>query len=79
MRELGHPPVPVVTTVHEMQIVPAVPREPTDLPLTWIVTPTRTQRVRRPPPAPAGIDWSRVGEAQLEAMPVLRELRERSG
>ena len=79
LRELGHPPVPVVTTVHEMQIVPAIPREPTDLPLAWIVTPTRTMRVRRPPPEPTGIDWARVGEAQLEAMPVLRELRERSG
>jgi 5-formyltetrahydrofolate cyclo-ligase len=79
LRELGHPPVPVVTTVHATQIVTGIPGAPTDLPLAWIVTPARTLRVRRPPPAPSGIDWSCVGEAELDAMPLLRELRDRSG
>jgi 5-formyltetrahydrofolate cyclo-ligase len=30
LRELGHPPVPVATTVHDLQVVDAVPRDPTD-------------------------------------------------
>ena len=28
LRELGHPPVPVATTVHDLQIVDSVPRDP---------------------------------------------------
>ncbi len=76
LREVGHPPVPVATTVHDLQVIEAVPRDPTDLPLSLIVTPRHTFRVRRPPPAPSGIDWTRVTEEDLEAMPILRELRE---
>ncbi|GKS59672.1 5-formyltetrahydrofolate cyclo-ligase [Nitrospira sp.] len=75
LRELGHPPVPVATTVHDTQIVDFVPRDRTDQPLSVIVTPTRTIRVRRPPPPPAGLDWQRLDEADFEAMPILLELR----
>ncbi|HEX6110989.1 MAG TPA: 5-formyltetrahydrofolate cyclo-ligase [Geminicoccaceae bacterium] len=74
LRELGHPPVPVATTVHPVQIVRRLPRDPTDLPLSLIVTPHEVVRVPAPPPAPAGIDWARLSEADLAAMPVLREL-----
>jgi 5-formyltetrahydrofolate cyclo-ligase len=74
LRELGHPPVPVATTVHPVQIVGGLPRAPTDLPLTLIVTPDEAIEVAAPPPAPAGIDWARVSDADLDAMPVLREL-----
>ena len=79
LRELGHPPVPVATTVHAAQIVGRLPRAPTDLPLAVIVTPDEVIRVAAPPPAPAGIDWARLSEADLHAMPVLRELAERIG
>lgn len=75
LRELGHPPVPVATTVHDLQVVDEFPVEPIDQPLTLICTPTRTLRVVDPGAPPGGIDWSRLGPAQLEAMPVLRELR----
>lgn len=75
LRELGHPPVPVATTVHDVQILDEFPRDPTDLPLSVIVTPATTIRVRRPPRAPSGIDWSRLTEEDLDAMPVLKELR----
>ncbi|MGH7257392.1 MAG: hypothetical protein ACREIM_03375, partial [Nitrospiraceae bacterium] len=51
------------------------PRDPTDLPLSVIVTPATAIRVRRPPRAPSGIDWSRLTEEDLDAMPVLKELR----
>lgn len=78
LRALGHPPIPIATTVHPTQIVPKLPREATDLPLSVIVTPEATYRVRRPAKGPAGVDWKRLSEADLAAMPVLAELRDRS-
>jgi 5-formyltetrahydrofolate cyclo-ligase len=76
LRALGHPRVPIATTVHPAQVVPTIPREPTDLPLSLIVTPEETHRVRRPAKGPEGVDWSRLSAADLEAMPVLAELRD---
>lgn len=73
-RELGHPAVPVVTTVHPLQLVADFPVEPHDLPVHAIATPEELIAVPRPPRAPEGIDWSRLTEADLAAMPVLREL-----
>lgn len=75
LRELGHAPVPVATTVHDAQLVTDFPVESNDLPLTLICTPTQTIRVEQPLPAPAGIEWSRLSEADLERMPLLLELK----
>jgi 5-formyltetrahydrofolate cyclo-ligase len=58
LRELGHPPVPVATTVHDLQVVDSVPHDPTDQPLSVIATPTQTIRIKRPTAAPMGIDWT---------------------
>ena len=77
LRELGHPPAPVATTVHPAQIVEALPRDPTDLPLALIATPEAVHRVEPPVPPPPGIDWSQLDAAALDAMPVLRELEGR--
>ena len=71
LRELGHPSVPVATTVHDLQVVDSVPRDPTDQPLSVIATPTRAIRVRRPSAAPTGIDWVRLSAKHLEHMPIL--------
>jgi 5-formyltetrahydrofolate cyclo-ligase len=60
LRELGHSPVPLATTVHDLQIVDSVPRDPTDQPLSVIATPTHTIRIKRPSAAPTGIDWTRL-------------------
>src|ERR1700730_11226755 len=60
LRELGHPPVPVATTVHDLQVVASVPRDPTDQPLSVIATPTHAIRIKRPSAAPTGIDWTRL-------------------
>lgn len=76
LRELGFDPVPVATTVHDVQVVGEFPIEANDLPLTLICTPTSTVRVAQPPPAPTGIDWSRLSDDDLQAMPVLRELKQ---
>jgi 5-formyltetrahydrofolate cyclo-ligase len=75
LRELGHPPVPVATTVHDLQVVTSVPRDPTDQPLSVIATPTRAIRIKRPSAAPTGIDWTRLSPEDLEEMPILAELK----
>ena len=74
LRELGHPAAPVATTIHPVQILSRLPRDPTDLRLSLIVTPHEVIRVVSPPPAPTGIDWARLSEEDLDAMPVLRDL-----
>jgi 5-formyltetrahydrofolate cyclo-ligase len=75
LRELGHPPVPVATTVHDLQVVRAVPRDPTDQPLSVIATPTQTIRIKCPSTPPRGIDWTRLSAEDLEEMPILAELK----
>jgi 5-formyltetrahydrofolate cyclo-ligase len=75
LRELGHAPVPVATTVHDLQVVDSVPRDPTDQPLSVIATPTQTIRIKRPGAAPMGIDWTRLSAEDLQEMPVLAELK----
>lgn len=79
LRELGHPPVPVATTVHAVQIVDELPWDPTDLPLSVIVTPEATITVTHPLSAPEGITWNRLTEEDLEDMPVLKDLKKLSG
>ena len=75
LRDLGHPPVPVATTVHDLQVVASVPRDPTDQPLSVIATPTHAIRIKRPSAAPTGIDWTRLSAEDLEEMPILAELK----
>jgi len=75
LRELGHDPVPVATTVHPIQVVEQIPTDAHDLPLSWIVTPDETIEANDPPAPPTGIDWAALSESDLEEMPVLRELR----
>jgi 5-formyltetrahydrofolate cyclo-ligase len=75
LRELGHPPVPVATTVHDLQLVASVPRDPTDQPLGVIATPTHAIRIKRTSAAPTGVDWSRLSPEDLEEMPILAELK----
>lgn len=75
LRELGHPPVPVATTVHPLQIVDRIPAEPNDLPLSAIVTPQEAIEVAHPPAAPKRIAWRRLSEADLAQMPILKDLR----
>ena len=77
LRELGHPPVPVATTVHDLQVVASLPRDRTDQPLSVIATPMRAICIKRPNAAPTGIDWTRLSAEQLEEMPILAEVKRR--
>jgi len=76
LRELGHEPVPVVTTVHPVQVVDDFPGDAHDVPLSLIVTPDEVIEVASPPAEPPGINWDLISRGDREAMPVLEELWE---
>src|SRR4030095_13028780 len=75
LRELGHPAVPVATTVHALQILEESPTEAHDVPVSIIATPAELVEIARPLPAPVGIDWSKLTPEALAEMPVLAELK----
>lgn len=79
LRQLGriNERVPIATTVHDVQVVAAIPSEPFDVPIDIVVTPTRVIRTPSTLPRPAGILWEYLTEERLEAMPILKELHER--
>ena len=67
---------PVVTTVHDVQLVEDdIPREPFDLPVDIITTPTRVIQVNRVDKKPAGIYWEYVTDEMLREIPLLAELK----
>jgi len=76
LRELGHDEIPVVTTVHPIQVVEDFPADLHDLSLSVIATPEEIIGISDPPPAPKGIDWSSVRDQDLQEMPVLQDLKE---
>jgi 5-formyltetrahydrofolate cyclo-ligase len=69
---------PVVTTVHDRQVLEAGAVDPDahDVPIDVVCTPTRTLRVDEPGPKPSGIDWDRIDEERLGNIPVLARLRD---
>lgn len=77
LRELGHDPAPVATTVHPLQLVDEVPTDAHDLPISLIVTPEEAIPIDAPPDPPSGIDWAALTDEDLEAMPILQELASR--
>src|SRR5262245_48509327 len=67
---------PIVTTVHDLQVVDEeMPALPHDIPVDYIVTPTRTIEVSARMPRPKGIYWEYLSKEQIDAIPYLRELR----
>lgn len=71
---------PVVTTVHELQVVgEAIPMTAHDVPLDVVVTPERVIRVRRRYRRPTAIIWQELSAAQLAEMPVLAKLAPQRG
>ena len=73
LRELGHAPAAVATTVHDVQVVEDFPIAPHDQPLSLIATPTRLIDIANPLPAPTGIDWQHLPKDAFDLMPILRE------
>lgn len=75
IRELGHPAIPVVGTVHSIQVVEDdLPIYPFDLTVDWIATEKELIKTNTPYPKPVGIQWEHVTEEEKVEMPVLEEL-----
>jgi 5-formyltetrahydrofolate cyclo-ligase len=74
-RELGHPAVPVATTVHALQILEEFPTEPHDVPVSIAATSDELFETAKPLPVPAGIDWRKLSPRALAEMPILAELK----
>ncbi|MBO8172837.1 MAG: 5-formyltetrahydrofolate cyclo-ligase [Bacillaceae bacterium] len=75
LRELGNPPVPVVTSVHSTQVVSDdIPRDRFDLTVDWIATEKDLIETHSPYTKPDGIIWDLVTEEEKEEMPVLQDL-----
>jgi 5-formyltetrahydrofolate cyclo-ligase len=70
--------VVIATTVHDAQVVHRIPREPFDVTLDLICTPTRTLRPRSRGPRPDGVLWDVLPTERREQMPILQELYARS-
>lgn len=79
LRQLGliDAGVTVATTVHDVQLVEDIPLQPFDVPVDIVVTPTRVLRTNSVLSKPAGILWEHLTLERLEAMPILKELRDR--
>lgn len=77
LREIGSVDenTPIITTVHELQIVENIPQEEFDVSVDYIVTPRRIIKTARTRARPNGVIWRLITDKMLEEIPVLRELK----
>jgi 5-formyltetrahydrofolate cyclo-ligase len=77
IRELGNPPVPVISSVHSAQIVDLdIPIDKFDLTVDWIATEKGLIQTNSPYEKPTGIQWDLVTEEEKKEMPVLMDIWE---
>lgn len=69
--------VPIATNVHDLQILDDLPRDPHDLTLDIIATPTKLIRVEKTLRRPKGIIWELLDESKMREIPLLSRLRDR--
>jgi 5-formyltetrahydrofolate cyclo-ligase len=67
---------PIITTVHPLQIVTSkIELRPHDIPVDYIVTPEKViatgTRIKRP----AGVLWKYLDEAKIDAIPLLKKMK----
>ena len=75
VRELGNPPVPIVTSIHSTQLVnDDIPRDTYDLTVDWIATEKGLTQTNSPYEKPNGVEWDHVTDEEMEEMPVLKQL-----
>ena len=71
---------PVVTTVHDIQVVEYDFKvEPYDVPVDIIITPTRIIKANRIREKPKGIYWDLMEEKKISNIPILKELWMKKG
>ncbi len=66
---------PIITSVHDEQLVEELPFEPFDVPLDVIVTPTRTIRTDTKQQKPDRIYWDLLPAHKIEEIPLLQQLK----
>ncbi|WNB91682.1 5-formyltetrahydrofolate cyclo-ligase [Bacillus sp. NEB1478] len=77
IRELGNNEVPIITSIQSAQLVEEdIPVDVYDLTVDWIATEKGLIKTNSPYPKPTGIVWSEVSKEDMEAMPVLKEIKE---
>ncbi len=69
---------PIMTTVHDLQIVEEAPWKEHDFTVDFIATPTRLLMADGPRCRPSGVMWKELTERRLEEIPILKKLREKS-
>ncbi|MGG6297396.1 5-formyltetrahydrofolate cyclo-ligase [Leptolyngbya sp. AN02str] len=77
--DLIRPDTPIVTTVHDLQVVEdeeRLPMQPHDWPLDWIATPEAVVETHTKFSRPAGLDWDTIQPDQYQQIPILRKLKE---
>lgn len=71
-----NPNVPIVTTVHDVQVVGNhIPLEPWDFTLDYIFTPSRVIKVAGDKVRPKGILWEYLSDDKVSSIPILQKLR----
>ena len=72
--------VPIVTTVHDVQVVEfRIPLEPWDVTVDFVFTPTRTIKCESERRRPRGILWDYLDIEKMEAIPTLKALAKKKG
>ena len=70
------PTTPVITTVHDMQLlVEDLPSARHDVPIDYVATPGELIRCSGEMPHPTGIYWEDLDEAKIAQIPVLQKMR----
>jgi 5-formyltetrahydrofolate cyclo-ligase len=74
--KLVRPATPIVTTVHDLQVVDEeIPLLPHDIPVDFIATPTSVIETHTRLPRPKGIYWEYLSIEQIDAIPYVKQLR----
>ncbi len=66
--------VPVVTTVHEFQIVEFIPHDRYDVPIDYIVTTNRFYEIKPRKVKPSGIYWESLPAEKVKEIRILQQL-----
>lgn len=70
----------VATTVHDEQVFDTLPKHlfrPHDVPVDWIITPTKIYEIEERLPKPSGIIWHILSNRRLELIPILKTIRDK--
>jgi len=76
LREFGavNESTPVVTTIHDVQLVDGIPMEEHDVPADYVATPRRLIRAPGVYRKPRGVNWELLSIDEIKANPILRRL-----